>query len=148
MANTAQLFAERDPTASDHLAAEQTGEHAVFFRNVFADGEASAFFAADQDLVLLDEFANIFEANRGFVELDFVFFGKRVDEIGGRYGFADSVLPAARFDQVIEEQRDDVVGLEERAVFVDNAEAIGIAIGRDANSRAHFAHLARRSSSR
>src|ERR1019366_10686100 len=95
----------------------------------------------DEDLVLFDQFADVFEANRGLVELDLVFFGQRVDEVGGGNGFADSVSPAAAFDQVAKEQRDDVVGLEERAVLVDNPEAIGIAIGRDANRRADFAHL-------
>jgi len=69
---------------SDHLAAEQPGEHPIFLRNVFPDGEAGALFTTDQYLVLLDEFANIFEANRGLAELDLAFFGKRVDERGSR----------------------------------------------------------------
>ncbi len=46
-----------------------------------------------------------------------------------------------RFHQIVKQQRDDVVGLEERAVVVDNPEAVGIAIGRNANPRADFAHL-------
>ena len=70
---------------------------------MFADGEPGAFFAADEDLVLLDQFANVLEADRSFVELDLVFFGKRVDEIGSGNGFPDSVSPAASFDQVIKE---------------------------------------------
>ena len=144
-----QLVAQRRPTAGDHLAAQQSGKHAIFLRNVFADGETRAFFAADENLVLLDQFANVLEANRRFVEFDLVFFGKRVDEIGGGDRFADSVLPAAGFNQVIEEQRNDVVGLEECAILVDNAEAIGIAIGRNADAQRRFrASCWRRSSSR
>ena len=43
--------------------------------------------------------------------------------------------------QVVEEQRDDVVGLDEGAVFIDNAEAVCVAIGRDADLRANLLHL-------
>ena len=135
------MFAERSATVGDHLAAEPPDEHAVFLRNVFPDGEAGALFAADEDTVLLEKLANLLEAHRGLVELDLVFFGKRVDEIGGGNGLADSIFPAAGFDQVVKEQRNNVVGLEERTVLVGNPKTIGIAIGRDANCRADFAHL-------
>ncbi len=54
---------------------------------------------------------------------------------------ADAILPAAALHQVIEEQRDDVVRLEECAVGVDDAEAVGVSIGRDADLGPGFAHL-------
>ena len=67
--------------------------------------------------------------------------GDGVDQVGGgdRLGYA--VLPAAALDQVIEQQGDDVVGLKEGAVGVDDAEAVGIAVGGNADVRPGLAHL-------
>ncbi len=69
-------------------------------------------------------------------------FGKGVDQVGGGDAFGHAVLPAARFDEVVEEQGDDVVGLDEGAVFVDDAEAVGVAVGGNADGRADLLHLA------
>ena len=68
-------------------------------------------------------------------------FGERVDQVGGGDALGDAVPPAARFDQVVEEQRDDVVGLDEGAVAVDDAEAVRVAVGGDDQSRADLLHL-------
>ena len=79
-----------------------------------------------------DEFADVFEADRGFIKRDLVVIGEGVDEVGGGDAFGDAVAPAAGFDEVVEEQGDDVVGLDEGAVLIDDAEAVGVAVGGDA----------------
>ncbi len=108
-----------------------------------ANGEAGAFFAADHDFVLLDEFADVFEADREFRAVDDVMMlGEGVDQVGGGYGFAYAVFPTAGFDEVIEKQRNDVIGLEEGSVLIDDAEAVGVAIGGNADVGVGVVHFA------
>ncbi|MEI9968493.1 MAG: hypothetical protein WDM87_07690 [Terracidiphilus sp.] len=58
-------------------------------------------------------------------------FSERVDQVGCGNALGDAVAPAARFHKVIEEQRDDVVGLDECSVAVDDAEAVRVTVGGD-----------------
>src|SRR5581483_12240187 len=81
------------------------------------------------------------EAHRSFVQLDFVIFGQSIDQVGGGNRFADSILPASRFDQIIKQQRNDVIRLEKSAILVDDPEAIGIAVGGDSNLSLLLSHL-------
>ena len=67
--------------------------------------------------------------------------GEGVDEIGGGHALGHAVPPAAGLDEVVEEQRDDVVGLDEGAVGVDDAEAVGVAVGGDAEGGADLLHF-------
>ena len=60
--------------------------------------------------------------------------GQGVDQVGGGHALGHAVAPAARFNQVIEQQRDDVVGLDERAIAIHDAEAVGVAVGGDARA--------------
>ena len=143
MANSSLSWTPRDLAAGgDHFGDEQAGDDAVFLRDVAADGEAGGLFAADGDLVGDDELADVLEADGGFVERDLVVVGEGVDEVGGGDAFGDAVAPAAGFDEVVEEQGDDVVGLDEGAVGVDDAEAVGVAVGGDAEGRADLFHFA------
>ena len=68
-------------------------------------------------------------------------FSQRVDQVGRRHALGHAVLPAARLDKIIEEQRDDVVRLDERSVAIHNAEAVRIAVGGNRERRAHLFHL-------
>ena len=106
-----------------------------------ADGKAGALFAANDNLVLLDELTNEFESDRGLVQFDFVIFGQGIDEIGGGYRLAHAILPSTALDEVIEQEGDDVIGLQESAVLVYDAEAIGVAVGGDSDMGFLLAHL-------
>src|SRR4029077_12053162 len=108
---------------------------------MMANREASTLFAADGDLVLLDQFANVLEADGSFVQLDPVVPGQGVDHVGGGYGFSHSILPAAALHQIIEEKGDDVIRLEESSVLIDDAEASGVHVRSDADLRIGFANL-------
>jgi hypothetical protein len=81
-----------------------------------------------------DQLANVLEAHRRLVERHLVIIGQRVDQVGGGHALGHAVLPAARLHQIVEEQRDDVVGLDEGSVAVHDAEAVGIAVGGNASA--------------
>ncbi len=89
----------------------------------------------------IDELADVLEAHRRLVERNLVVLGQRVDQVGGGHALGHAVLPAARLHQVVEEQRDDVVGLDEGAVAIHDAEAVRVAVGGDAQRRADLLHL-------
>ena len=106
-----------------------------------ADGQSGALFSSNGDFVLLDEFADVFESHRRFVEFHLVMFSKRIHHVGSRDRLTHSVFPAPAFDQIIEQQGDDLIGLKECTVFVHNAKAVGIAVGGDPDVGFHRAHL-------
>src|ERR1700744_359638 len=103
-----------------------------------ADGDPGGFFTTDGDLVLQNKLADVLEADGGFIEGNLVMLGDGVDEVGGGDGFGDAVAPAAGFDKVIEEQGDDVVGLNEGAIAIRYAEAVGVAVCGDDERCADF----------
>src|SRR3984893_14469571 len=103
--------------------------------------QARALFPANRDLVLHDQLADVLESHRSLVQLHAVRLRQSVDQIGGGDRLGHSVLPAAALDQVIKEQGNHVIRLQEGSVGVDYAEAIGVAIGRDANLGLRLAHL-------
>ena len=135
------MRAQRLATAGHHFAAEQSGKHAIFLGRVVANGQTGGFFPPDGDFVLLDQLANVFETHRSLVELDFVVGGHRVDQVRGRHGLANAVLPATCFHQVVEEQRNNVVRLQESAVGVNDAEPIRIPIRGDPDMGADAPHF-------
>ena len=75
------------------------------------------------------------------MQFDFMMLGESVDQVGGGYGFSDAVPPSSAFHQIVEEQSNDVVGLEEGAVFVDDAEAICVSVGGNADVGLGLAHF-------
>src|SRR5581483_2432545 len=97
-----KLLGKGAAAARDHLATEESGEDAIFFRHVMADRKARALFAADADFVLLDQLADVFETHRRLVQRNVVGLGQSVDQVRGGDGLGHAVFPAARFHQVIE----------------------------------------------
>src|SRR5262249_13388891 len=108
---------------------------------MLADRKPGALLAADHDLVLLDEFPDVLEADGSLVQLNLVLFSQRIDQVCCRHGFCNAVSPPTRLHQIIEQQRDDVVGLYEGAVIVHDAEAVGVSVGRDCNSSSDLTHF-------
>src|SRR5207244_6528750 len=51
-----------------------------------------------------------------------------------------TALPAAAFDQIFGEHRDQLVGINEVAAFVENAESIGIAVSSEAQLQPVLLH--------
>ena len=93
------------------------------------DGKPGAFFAADNDLVLADQLADILEADRRLVDRYAVFSGHGIDQMGGGDTAGHTPFQFAHPDQVIQEQGNDVVGLDEGAIAIQDAETVGVAVG-------------------
>src|SRR5438067_2340299 len=55
--------------------------------------------------------------------------------------FRHAVLPSSALHQIIAQQGDNVIGLKERSVFVDDTEAVGVAVSGDRDLRLGLAHL-------
>ena len=75
------------------------------------------------------------------MQLDFVIASKGINKVRGRDGLADAVFPAAALDQIIKQQRDDVIRLKEGAILVHNTKAIGVAVGGYADVGFDVTHL-------
>src|SRR6201987_3237149 len=136
-----QLLSQALAAHSDHLCNQQPGNHAVFFRNMPANRQPRALFAADHDLVLIDQFADELESHRRLVQRNLEVLRNSIDQVRRCDGLGHSIPPAARLHQIIEQQRNDVIRLDKRAVAIDNSEAISIAIRRNADRCAYLLHL-------
>ena len=58
----------------------------------------------------------------------------------GRHAAGSAQLEPARFEQVIENQGEDVIRRYERSVAVEDSEAVGVAVGRESGERLLLAH--------
>ena len=119
----------------DQFGHKQAGQNAVFLRHVTFDAQAAGFFAADNDGFAFHQCADVFETDRCFMNFDAEQVGDGIDLMAGGDGADDRAGPAAVFLQMIERQRQNLVGREPRAVLVDNAEAIGVAVEAKAELR-------------
>ncbi len=128
----AELLTERSAAGGHHLRDQEAGEDAILLRDVMEDGEAGAFLAADEDAVAEDQRANIFEADRRFVDAEAMERGDSIEEMRGGDAACGIELHAAGFDEVIVEQAENVIGRDEGAIGIEYAVAIRIAIGGEA----------------
>ena len=84
---------------------------------------------------MLDKLADVFEADRRLVQLHSMMPPQSVHQIRRGHRLSHAVLPAARLHQVVEQQSDDVIGRDKRSILVQNAKAVGVAVGGDADVR-------------
>src|ERR1700733_6611853 len=63
-----KLRAEALASHRDHLGHQQPGDHAVLLRNMAANGQPRTLFAANRNLVLIDQLADVLEAHRRLVK--------------------------------------------------------------------------------
>src|SRR5260370_22237691 len=91
--------------------------------------EPPASSTADQNVLFKHQLADVLEADGHFVKLPAEFCGELVDELGNRKSFGDVSRQVASSREVPDEQRKNLVGVDERAVAVDGADAVAIAIG-------------------
>ncbi len=97
------------------------------------DAEPGAFFAPEGDPAPLDELADVLEADRGFMHGHPVVAGHGVHQVSGGHAAGHRSGPVRPgFEQVVEQQGQDVVGGDEGAVVVEHPEAVGIPVGREA----------------
>ena len=130
----------RAAARGEHFGDEQAREDAVFLRNVAADREPGAFFAAHRDFVFADELADVFEADGSLISGLAVGFRGGVDHLRCGDAAGGGHFPAARFDEVVVDESEDVIGRDPGAVAIDDAEAIGVAVGGEARGGFGFFH--------
>src|SRR5210317_549134 len=76
-----QKLTDRLALNSHHFGDEQAGEHTIFIGDVTTQTQAGTLFTADDDLVITDEFTDIFEADRCFAHFITVMSGNGIDEM-------------------------------------------------------------------
>ena len=76
-----QQFAERFAVPSHQLCEQQRGYGGVAFGKIQAGADSAAFLAADQDILLEHQLANVFESDGDFVECTFELSGEFVDQL-------------------------------------------------------------------
>src|SRR5436309_4666928 len=101
-----------------------------------ADRKSGALFAADGNFVLLNQLSNVFESDWSLIQRDVMVLRQRIDHIGGGNRLSDAIFPATAFHQVIEQDRDNVIRLNEGAILVYDSKTISITVGRYADAGA------------
>ena len=98
-------------------------------------GQPRAFLAAHGDFVLLDQFADVLESHGRLKNGRAVMPRDRVHQVRSGHAARRGHFPSARFHDVVVQQREDMIGLHPRAVGIEDAEAVGVAVGRQAHGR-------------
>src|SRR6202795_3150854 len=112
----------------DHLDYEEDGEDSVLFRHMTLDRQASALLAAQHDLSLGDEIAQVFEADLRLIHRDRLVPGHRIHQMACGHRSRDASTSPAGLDQVLKEEGQDIVRFDEAAVPIEDAVSIGIAV--------------------
>src|SRR5215831_7502154 len=92
------------------------------------DTDPATFFASNQDVPLQHEFANVLEPDGRNVQGQVVLASQLVDHSGGGEGFHHLAPQPAVLREVLEEDRKDLVRINERSVPVNGAQAVGIPV--------------------
>src|ERR1041385_4236819 len=93
--------------------------------------KSGAFLTAKDDPALLYIFTDEFEAYWSFEDFKTVKARDAIDQVCSRERTGNGAAPAAAFDEVIDKQCQKVVGIDELGAFVEHAEPIGVAVGRE-----------------
>src|SRR5215831_15494859 len=127
-----QQFAKRFPMPGHQLRQKESRDRGVALGKIQTRTDAAALFAANQNVLLQHQLANVFEADRHFVELAPEFRRQLVDELRHREGFSDVARKIPRPSQVPDEQRQNLVRIDESAGAVNCADAVAIPVGAKA----------------
>src|SRR5260221_3299735 len=123
------LLFDRAAPSREHFCYKQSGAAAAFFGHVNAYREAGAFFAAKSDFVLTNKLANVLKADGSLKRGLAARLRRGVNHLRCSDAARSGHVPVARFDEVIVNEREDLVRRNPAAVAVDDAEAIGVAVG-------------------
>src|ERR1700741_994420 len=129
----ANQFAEGFAVPGHEFRQEKGGNGSVAFRQVKAGADATAFFTANQNILLQHQFADVLEADGHLVKLAIESGGKFVDELGDRERFGDVTRQIAFTNQVPDQQGKDVVGIGKGAIAIDCADAVAVTISSQAS---------------
>ena len=111
---------------------EKRVEHPVALGEVALEADAAGFLAPHDDLLGLHEIDDVFEADAVLVDGAAVPGADAVEHFGGVEGAGHVAGPAFVFEHPTEEDREDFVRVDEVAVLVGGADAVGVAVGAEA----------------
>ena len=133
LVKSGEELAESLSMPSHEFGEEQRGDGGIAFGEIHAGADAAAFFATDENILLEHELADVFEADGDFVEVAIVFCGEFVDEFGDGESFGDFAFELTGADEVPDEEREDLMGIDEGAVAIDRADAVAVAVSSKAD---------------
>src|SRR5262249_16036199 len=85
--------------------------------------------------------ANELEPDRRFVDLASAPFGHAIQQMSGRHASSDVARPLrTSFAQVIQDERQNVIGRNERSVAINEAEPVGVAVARSSQCESLVEH--------
>src|SRR5260370_38940682 len=119
---------------------EECGNRGVALGQLKARADAAAFLDDNQNVLLEHQLANVFEPNGHFVEFSSKFCRKLVDKLCYGKCFCDITRQVAGSREVPDEQRKDLVGVDERAVAVDGADTVAVSVSAEARGVLSGAH--------
>ena len=102
--------------------------------------DAAGFFAAQQDVAFQHQFADVLEADGHFVNAAAEARGDLVEQLGGGKCLGHVAGQFARAGQMPEQDGEDLVRRDERAVAIHGADAVAVAVGGKAGVVAARAH--------
>ena len=97
------------------------------------DREPRAFLAAEDDLALDQQIADVLEAHARLVHFNAVLLRHGIDQMRRGDGTRRAAFPAAAAAEVVQQQGQHLVGINVRAVGVDDAKAVRIAVNSQAD---------------
>src|SRR5580700_1497033 len=110
------------------LCKKQSRDGGIALGEVQAGTDAAAFFSANENILLKHQLADVFEADGNFVQLAVKFRRELVDQLGDGKSFGDFAGEVARSRKVPNEEREDLMRVDERAVAIDRADAIAVTV--------------------
>src|SRR5579885_3237577 len=105
---------------------KKRGNRSVALRQVEAGADAAAFFAAKQNILLEHELADVLEADRHLVEFAAELGRELVNKLSDGEGFGNVAGQVTRSSEVPNEERENLVRIDEGPGSVNRADAIGI----------------------
>src|SRR3984957_5301496 len=124
-------------TVPGHDFGQKQGIHGgVAFGQVEFGADAAAFLAAEENVAFEHAVANVFEADRGFPDFAAEFRGDLVDHFGGGKSFGDFAGKLTGTGEMPEQDGENLVRIDERAIAIDCADAVGVAV--EAKTRVVF----------
>src|SRR5579871_3907906 len=93
------------------------------------DADPARFLAADQDVLLKHQLANVFEPDRNLVHVSSESRSDLIDQLGGGKGFGYVASELAGARKMPQQNRKNLVRRNESPIAIHGADAVPIAIG-------------------
>ena len=117
----------------DHFHQQGARVDAVLARNVSLDGQTSRGLTADHSAGLSHLGRHPLETDRNLVARLPVGLGNAIEQVRRREVAHAPALPALVLQQVRVQQDQDLVGVEEMSLIIDDTESVSVTIGGDAD---------------